>query len=64
MKSKKDQKRLRITAETLRTLRSDEVNHVVGGAAQDDGGGGPGGAVGFTDSISISVRGNNCCNCK
>jgi hypothetical protein len=60
MKSKKDQKRLHLTTETLRTLRADEVQHVAGGAAPD--GGAPGGqAAGFTDSFSISWGGNHCC---
>ncbi|TMQ05964.1 MAG: hypothetical protein E6J90_47495 [Deltaproteobacteria bacterium] len=63
MKNKRSHKRLQIATETLRTLASDDVRNVVGGAVQDDGGR-PGGAVGFTDSISISWGGNNCCNCK
>ena len=61
MKSKRSHKRLQIATETLRTLTSDDVRNVVGGV-QD---GGPGGAaLGFTDSISISIGGNHCCNCK
>src|SRR5215467_6217900 len=61
MKSKKDQKRLHLASETLRTLRSDEVRNIVGGAAQDDGGGPAGAANAFTDSFSISWGGNHCC---
>jgi hypothetical protein len=63
MKNKNAQKRLRLTTETLRSLTGDDVQNVVGGAVPG-GGGRPGGEVGFTDSISISWAGNNCCNCK
>ena len=63
MKSKNEQKRLKLSTETIRSLTADDVQNVIGGVAP--GGVGPnGGEAGFTDSISISVRGNNCCNCK
>ena len=55
MKTKKAQKRLNLSTETLRTLRTDEVQNVVGGANNEE--------VGFLDSVSISW-GGNCCNCK
>jgi hypothetical protein len=32
MKTRHDQKRLKLSTETLRTLRADEVQYVVGGA--------------------------------
>lgn len=56
MKNKQDQKRLRLSTETVRTLENDEVQNVVGGANN--------GEVAFLDSVSISWGGNNCCNCK
>jgi hypothetical protein len=63
MKSKNEQKRLRLSTDTLRSLTTEDVQNVVGGAVRDGGGGG-GGELGFTNSISISVGGGNCCNCK
>jgi len=55
MKTKKAQKRLNLSTETLRTLRTDEVQNVAGGANDE---------VAFLDSVSISWGGHNCCNCK
>jgi hypothetical protein len=57
MKSKKEaKKQLRLDTETVRVLQSNELDHVQGGQDADAA------AAGW--SISISVSGNNCCNCS
>lgn len=56
MKNKNEQKRLNLSTETLRSLKTEEVQNVVGGANGEE--------VAFLDSISVSWGGNNCCNCK